>query len=218
MPVATENQGLPLRRVWPPGPSGRILCMSTEDALHDRGHALEEAYFRKKDQELIEKIRLKAAADAAQQAMGVTTGLSDPELLQELHALGFTPETVSLLPLIPVLQVAWAEGGITPRERDLVESLANARGIAPGSPADAQLMDWLANKPSEKIFTGAGRLIQALLASGSVVVANLSAADLVDYCEKVAAASGGIFNLGKVTLEERTLLASIATGLKQRQR
>lgn len=191
--------------------------MSTEDGLHDRGRALEDAYFRKKDQELVEKIRQQAVAAEAQRAIGASTGLTDPDLVRELHALGFTPETVSLLPLVPVLQVAWAEGGVTPRERDLIESLANARGIAPGSPADAQLMDWLANKPSDALFSGATRLINALLDSGSSVVANFTADDVVDYSEKVAAASGGIFNLGKITIEERALLASIASDLKGRR-
>lgn len=192
--------------------------MSTQDSLHDRGRALEEEYFRKKDRELIEKIRQKAAADESQRAMGAATGITDPEILRELHALGFSLETVALLPLVPVIEVAWAEGGITPRERDLIETFATRRGIAPGSPADAQLMDWLANRPSDEILAGARRLIQALLASGSSVVADLTANDLVAYCESVASASGGIFDLGKITIEERALLASIASDVKARRR
>lgn len=190
--------------------------MST-DGLHDRGRALEDAYFHKKDQELVEKLRQKAAAVEAQRALGATTGLTDPDLLKELDDLGFTPETIGLLPLVPVLQMAWAEGGVTPRERDLVETLANARGIAPGSPADAQLMDWLANRPSDRLFEGAIRLVRALLAAGSDVVADLSAHDLVKYCESVASVSGGIFGLGKITFEEREILHSLASDLEGRR-
>lgn len=191
--------------------------MSTHDAFQDRGRALEEEYFRRKDQELVEKLRQKAAAEEAQRALGQSTGVADPELLRELMALGFTPDTVALLPLMPVLQVAWAEGGVTPLERDLIERLATARGIAAGGPADAQLMDWLANKPPEAVFQGASRLIGALMESGSGVVSNLNAADLVALCEQVAHASGGIFGLGKVSIEERALLASIASDLKGRK-
>jgi hypothetical protein len=191
--------------------------MSEHDSLHERGRALEEEYFRRKDRELIEKIRRKAATEEAERALGASAGISDPEVLHELQALGFTPETIALLPLVPVLQVAWAEGGVTPVERHLIEKLANARGITPGSGADAQLMDWLANKPSDEVFRGAARLTQALLESGSSVVANLRADQLVEYCEQVASASGGIFGLGRVSLEERTLLASIAADLKGRK-
>jgi hypothetical protein len=191
--------------------------MSSHDALNDRGRALEDEYFRRKDQELIEKIREKAAAEEAQRALGASTGVSDPEVLHELQALGFTPDTVSLLPIMPVLQVAWAEGGVTPVERLLIEKLATARGIAPGGPADAQLMDWLANKPSDDVFRGASRLIRALLAAGADVVADLDADDLVGYCEKVASASGGIFGLGRISSDERELLTSIAADLKGRR-
>lgn len=42
--------------------------------------------------------------------MGQRTGLTDPELLQALETVGFTPETVVLLPLMPDVQMAWAEG------------------------------------------------------------------------------------------------------------
>jgi hypothetical protein len=191
--------------------------MSEHDALHDRGRAIEEEYFRRKDRELIEKIRQKAAAEEAQRALGASIGVNDPEVLRELQALGFTPETIALLPLMPVLQVAWAEGGITPVERHLIEKLATARGITPGGAADAQLMDWLANRPTDDAFRGAARLTRALLESGSGVVADLTAESLVDYCEQVASASGGIFGLGRVSGDERQLLASIAADLKGRK-
>jgi hypothetical protein len=191
--------------------------MSDHDSLRERGQALEEEYFRRKDRELIEKMRAKAAAEAAQQSLGASAGVSDAALVSELLALGFTPETISLLPLVPVLQVAWAEGGVTPVERDLVEKLATARGIAPGSPADAQLMDWLANKPSEEVFAGASRLIGAMLAEGATIVADLNADTLVSYCEQVAAASGGFLGRGRVSADERGLLSSIAADLKGRR-
>lgn len=191
--------------------------MSDHDSLKERGHALEEEYFRRKDRELIEKMRAKAEAESAQRSLGVAAGISDPALVSELLALGFTPDTISLLPLVPVLQVAWAEGGVTPVERDLVEKLANARGIAPGSPADAQLMDWLANRPSDEVFAGATRLIGAMLAEGASIVSDLSADTLVSYCEKVAAASGGFLGRGRVSADERDLLSSIAADLKERR-
>jgi hypothetical protein len=191
--------------------------MSEHDSLHERGRALEDEYFRRKDRELLEKIRHKAATEEAERALGASAGISDPEVLHELRALGFTPETIALLPLVPVLQVAWAEGGVTPVERHLIEKLANARGIVPGSGADAQLMDWLANRPSDEVFHGAARLTLALLESGSSVVADLRADQLVEYCEQVASASGGIFGLGRVSADERALLASIAADLKARK-
>ena len=188
--------------------------MTEDNPLADRGRALEEDYFRKKDRELIEKMRAADAAANARRDLGASTGLSDPALLDELQALGFTPETVPLLPLIPLVRVAWAEGGVSAQERKMIVDLARARGIATGSGADRQLADWLDRQPSEAVFTRAMRLISAVMSGQSANTASLSAEDLVKYCEEIAAASGGLLGIGKVSSEERKLLASIAAELK----
>ena len=72
----------------------------------------EDEYFWRRDQELIEKMRRGALAEQATREMGTKVGLNDPEMFQELAALGFTIDTVDLLPLMPLIQVAWAEGGV----------------------------------------------------------------------------------------------------------
>ena len=54
-------------------------------------------------------------------------------MLQELEALGFTPDTVSLLPLVPIVQVAWAEAGVSDDERKLIVQFARG-GISRGEP------------------------------------------------------------------------------------
>jgi hypothetical protein len=188
--------------------------MTEDNPLADRGRALEEDYFRKKDRELIEKMRAADAAAKARRDLGASTGLSDPALLDELQALGFAPETVPLLPLIPLVRVAWAEGGVSAQERKMIVDLARARGIPAGSGADRQLADWLDRQPSEAVFTRAMRLISAVMSGQSANTASLSADDLVKYCEEIAAASGGLLGIGKVSSEERKLLASIAAELK----
>lgn len=183
--------------------------MSDRDAFADRGRALEEEYFRKKDRELVEKMRQAAASDEARRELTRSTGLSDPALLAELEELGFTPGTLSLLPLMPVLQVAWAEGGITRAERDAIVTLARTRGIGEGSEADRQLTGWLVTRP-DSTFNRANRLIAAMLASSGGQTPLVSAEDLVRQCEGIAGASGGLFGIGRVSAEERALLAQIA--------
>ena len=189
----------------------------SDDAIGKRGRSLEDEYFRRKDRELIEKVRKAAAAEQAQKDLGRSVGLDDPELLQQLSALGFTPETVALLPLVPVLEVAWAEGGITNAERDLLVRLARSRGVNAGTPADQMLSTWLAHAPSEAVFAGARRLIRAMLDSGSSQSADLHADDLVKQCEEIASASGGIFGIGRISAEEKALLTSIAADLNARR-
>lgn len=186
--------------------------MADKDIFAERGRSLEEDYFRKKDKELIEKMRRAAAADQARAEMGQKVGITDPELLRELDALGFTPETVVLLPLVPLVKVAWAEGGVSDAEQAQIIKLARSRGIAEGSEADRTLADWLRAQPVAAIFDNATRLIRAMLASSGE--GDLKADDLVKQAEAIAAASGGLFGINRISAEERRMLTAIADELK----
>jgi hypothetical protein len=189
--------------------------MTDKDIFAERGRSLEEEYFRRKDKELIEKMRKAAAAEAGRAEMGKRTGLADPELLNELDALGFTPETVILLPLVPVVQVAWAEGGVSDAERHLIVKLARARGISEGSSADAQLMEWLDRRPADRVFTDATRLIRAMLDAPGHPGISVTADDLVKQAEAIASASGGMLGIiGRVSAEEREILKTLAARLR----
>jgi hypothetical protein len=190
--------------------------MPDDNPLGDRGRSLEEDYFRKRDRELIEKMRKASAAEDARRAMEEKVGVHDPALLRELEELGFTPETVALLPLMPLVQMAWAEGGVSDAERKLIVQLARARGMDEGSAADRQLSTWLGSRPSSDVFARATRLIRAML-DQPVTDHGLTADDLVKYCENIAAASGGILGINRISSEERALLNTIARDLKAKQ-
>jgi hypothetical protein len=190
--------------------------MAEGDFVDDRRRASEEDYFRKQDRELIEKMRRAAEANRAQSEMSAKTGLNDPALIAELGALGFTPETISVLPLVPLIQMAWAEGGVTPQERTLLVTLARGRGIAEGSAADRQLADWMAHRPSPNLFASATRLIRAMIDTGVAEGGTMSADDLIKYAESMAAVSGGFLGFRKISSEERETLAKLAAALKSR--
>jgi len=186
--------------------------MTHKDSLFERGRTLEDDYFRKKDQELIEKIRSAAAAVRSRVEMGQKVGIMDPETLAELEALGFTPDTVVLLPLAPAVQMAWAEGGVSAAERGLIVKLARSRGIEEGSVADQTLAEWMNVRPGNQVFEHATRLIRAMLASPGAD--QVTADDLVTHYESIAAASGGILGMNRISAEERLLLTALAKQLK----
>lgn len=177
----------------------------------------EDEYFYKKDRELIDKMRKVAADEKARSEMAARIRINEPGLIKELGELGFTPETVRVLPLVPIVKLAWAEGGISPAERKLLISLARERGIAEGSPADQLLADWMAREPSPEIFNNGLRLIRAMLDAAPADGDTISADDIIRYCELIAEASGGIFGIGKVSAEERATLTKIAAELKRRE-
>jgi hypothetical protein len=187
----------------------------SDDPLSDRKRKNEEEYFQRKDRELVEKLRQQALAEKQLRELGQSIGVTDPTISHELAELGFTLETVKLLPLVPVLEMAWAGGGVTPEERKMVIELARARGIEQESTADHQLQGWLDLRPDDSMFRRAGRLISALLTSGGRI--QLTADDLLKQCEAIADASGGLFGIGRVSADERATLERIAAEIKSRQ-
>ena len=189
--------------------------MANDDAIHGRREN-EEEYFRKQDQELIEKLRAASAAERARRYLDKVTGLHDPEILKDIERLGFTGETAILLPLIPVLQVAWAEGNVSPAERALILDLAGHRGVVPDSPAGRQLAAWLEHAPAPSVFAGALRLIKVVLTAVPAEAGAMTADDLVKYSESIAHASGGIFGFGSVSAAERKVLEQIEAAVKDR--
>jgi hypothetical protein len=188
--------------------------MADKDSINPDARSREDEYFRRKDRELIEKMRQAAAADQARAQLGERSGLRDPALVQELEALGFTPDTVILLPLVPIVQVAWAEGGVTAQERSLIVQLARQRGVEAGSAADLQLETWLKEQPSEDVFARATRLIRAMLDDPAQEHAGVRLDDLIHHCEAIASASGGVLGFRKISPEEQALLAQIEAALK----
>jgi hypothetical protein len=190
--------------------------MADNDGITGDIRSREEEYFRRKDRELVERLRRTAGADEARRALEATSGIHDPAVLQELAALGFTPDTVDLLPLIPIVQVAWAEGGVSDDERTLIEQFARERGIEAGSVADQELSLWLRQRPAEEVFSRATRLIRALLDHPDGHGHTLTLEDLIHRCEEIAAASGGILGFHKISAPERALLGRIQSALKER--
>jgi len=189
--------------------------MTDQNPLTDRRRALEEDYFRKREQELVEKLRKRGEDARLRRELGERTGVADEEILGDLRDLGYTPETVTLLHLVPLVQIAWAEGHVSDSERALIVEAARKRGVQPGSEADRQLTAWLGGRPSDEFFTTTLRAIGAMMQASAPEEREASTRDLLAYSKAIASASGGILGIGKVSKEEEQLLARIAEELKQ---
>jgi len=189
--------------------------MAEQDAFGDRRRSLEEEYFRKHEQELIEKMRRRAEEEAERRRLGEQAGVADEEILKDLQALGYTPETVMLLHLVPLVHMAWAEGNVSNRERTLIIEAARSRGVDAGTAADQQLATWLTQRPSGDFFDRTLRVIGAMLQARPLQEREASQRDLLSYCSAIASASGGILGFRIVSDEERQVLARISQELER---
>lgn len=186
-----------------------------KDAFATRRRGHEEPHFQRLERELVEKLRRRAEEDRHLRRLAEYTGIADQDILNDLRTLGYTPETLMLLHLAPLVQVAWADGDVSERERELIIETARLRGIDQDSAAGRQLEEWLTWRPSNEAFDTALRVIVVMLQGHPTAERETVERNLLSYCAAIAEASGGILGIGKVSAGERQLLARIASELER---
>lgn len=184
--------------------------MSDRDAFKDRERGLEEEYFLRKERELVEKMRRRVELEQQRGRIAAEIGVSNDEILQALQDLGYTPETVKLLHLMPLVQVAWASGRVETKERRLLLDLARASGIDEGSEADQKLAALLDSKPSDEVMEANLLAVNAVLQSVPEGERRQMQDDLIQYSIALASASRGLFGLeARISASEREVIERI---------
>jgi hypothetical protein len=171
----------------------------------------EDKYFEQKQAEWREDVRrekrLQAIREEEREAIAENLDTSE-KIAEEALELGFDQETALLLPLVPMIQVAWADGSVSIAERHRLEELMEQFGVEPGSEAANFLDLMLEERPSETFFKRVNRVVAHLLEENPD---EWSSKSIVEHAREVAEASGGFFGLGDpVSSGEHELLGQFA--------
>ena len=194
---------------------GVITHMPNKELFPDSKRANEDDFFYRRDRELIERARREDEAEAQRRHLGEVTGIADDDILRDLHQLGYNRETVALLNLAPLVEVAWSDGTVTEQERKSIFEVAQQEGVEEGGPGWRQLAAWLDDRPSEQLFHSTLRAIGATLRALPLEEGERRKRDLIAHCTRIASASGGILGLGsKINEVEWRLISRIAAELK----
>ena len=192
--------------------------MANRDWLEEREHVLEEEYFWRQERALIARLREQRQLERQRRALGEQIGVADEAFLAELQTAGFTQDNLDLLHLVPLVEVAWAGGVVSARERELILAMATSRGLAPGSPACKQLGGWLDQRPAQRFFDTALEAIGAILEQEDPEARGADERNLITYCTKIAEATGEVLGLVRISHAERECLERIAHSLTDTQR
>ena len=193
------------------------------DILKGRERAFEADFFRKQDAKLLAKMRESAALQEVAQALAEKLRVDDAELLKRVADLGLNRETGHAILLAPLVQVAWAEGEVTERERGVIFEIAASRGVEPGSPAHAQLDTWLRQRPADALFETALEVMKVAASVLPPEEREERIRGIVDACKRVAEASGGglarLLGMGgAVSGDEASVLEAITAQLRSAPR
>jgi len=141
--------------------------------------------------------------------MARRTGIVDQDVLRDLLQLGYSPATVVLLDLVPLIQVAWAEGGVSQQETTYICQVARAHGVPPESVADLQLRGWLTECPTAEFFEQNLTLIGRILRRHPPHEQEIAERDVRSSCRAVASAAQGVLGVRGPSAEEERILIRI---------
>ena len=173
------------------------------------GRSLEDAFFLEQDRTLIERrAELRKMAEC-KGVLAAVSGITSDAILERLVHLNVRPETLAALALVPLIEVVWADGEVDERERATVFEHAATQGIALGSIEHELLERWLAHRPEEFLLDAWRCYVGALCARLSPPERAALKEELLRDVRKSAEASGGFFGMGRISSEEKQVLAKI---------
>jgi uncharacterized tellurite resistance protein B-like protein len=167
------------------------------DLFGDRRKALEDSFFRDRDQLLLAKLQLELEALEEHRNLAHVSGILDDAVLGKLVKAGVRAETLIAVTLIPLVEVAWADGAVSEDEREAVLKAAAENGVQKDSAAHELLKHWLKDRPDSRIIGSwkeyVGALAKAMPADAMLVLRER----LVGRMRAVAEATWSFMGLGR---------------------
>ena len=122
----------------------------TNGRLRSRGEVLVEEFYRWFPLEPV--VAPPPQPVAREQEISLASGITDRAVLKLLADLEVSSSVVAALALVPLVEVAWADGELAPEERASVLKASAEQGIRPGTRAHGLLSTWLEHRPTKTLF------------------------------------------------------------------
>lgn len=175
--------------------------------LNDRRKALEDQFFQRENERLVDEMRKRDEKQSSKEALAEASGIQDDRVLDHLVSAGIRAETLAALALVPLVEVAWADGSMDRRERRAILSAAHDSGMKESGTAYRLLEGWLNDRPRPHLLETWKEYVGSL---GEHMTADTRFAlmdQILGRARTVAEAAGGFLGLGsRVSSEEQAVL------------
>jgi hypothetical protein len=187
------------------------MKLPDHDSLHDRGRALEEAFFADRDRQLVEKLKRKLTAEETERVLAAAMGIADDLTLKAVTKVEAGVQVLAAMALLPMVEVAWCDGDVSAQERDAILKAAVEMEVEADSVVYKVLKGWLENRPALGALAAWKNYVQAMCATLEPPTVFKLKQAVIGRAEKVAKAAGGILGLGnKVSAAEQKCLDDLA--------
>jgi hypothetical protein len=189
-----------------------------KDIFEARRKSFEEEYFRKKDVQLVDKLKAVFQRNMDKESIRQSTGIADERVLDNLVALNLSGEVMAAFKLFPLIEMAWADGDVDGREAGAVLAAAEQHGIQRDSAAYRMLEDAMKNRPrpdARKVWYAYAEELRKVLNPQELAEFRT---DLLEFARRVAEASGGLLGVAfTVSANEKKVLRAVERALTQQR-
>lgn len=178
-----------------------------DEILIRQASRLEDEFFAKQDAVLIEQRKKLLAMERTQAALTAVSGIQNEAVLKKLMELNIYPDLLATLMLVPLVEVAWADGEIQDNERKAILAGASKIGMNQGSIDYTILEEWLKKSPPKSLLTAWIHYIEGLCESLTPAERENLQKNLLDQARSVAASAGGFLGLvSPISSKEKAIL------------
>ena len=185
-----------------------------EDALQKRGQAQEARFFAHKKAELRSQLRQREADTITKEEISAATGITDDQLLDRLVNMKINVQTLTALSVVPLVEVAWADGQMHDKERAAVLQAAAEAGIPEDGPGYKLLTQWLDDKPNLDMLAAWKDYVAALAETLDADAYAQVRDNLIAKAVQVASSAGGILGIGKISTAEEQKIEQLKAAFK----
>jgi uncharacterized tellurite resistance protein B-like protein len=171
--------------------------------------SLEDAFFLQQDAILIQKRRELEKMKNTIEEYAKVTGITNEKVLEKFYQLQLSVDIVASLSVIPLIEVAWADGKVDDKEKHKILNHSDKFGVAKNSIEYELVERWLSHKPDAKLLDAWTHYIKGLCAELSQDEKNTLCETLLEHVHDVAGASGGFLGTGfgnKISASEQQMI------------
>ena len=172
--------------------------------------SLEDLFFRKEDQRLIKQFRALTKMKENQAALAKVSGIRNEAILKKMVELNVRPETLVSLSLVPLVEIAWADGHVDAREKKAILNAVSRQKQSMGSLDQELLERWLSQRPPPQLLEAWLHYMRGLCERLSREEVTALKEEFIKQGRTIADASGGFFHLGgNISKSEANLLKQL---------
>jgi len=178
----------------------------SDELLGDRRRALEDEFFRREDAALVERLRSEKERAAAREELSGASGISDTKILDALLDVEVSASGLTAFALVPLVEVAWADGKLDGNERASILDAAEKQGVLAGSDARELLEHWLDSPTAPSLLRAWIEYTKELCTEFGQKRKDALCKEVIGRARAVAESAGGLLGIGAISSDEQEVL------------